>query len=52
MSAVNVPPAVPKPLPIYTMYFTAFVDPQTGFQLRDDVYGYTGRVKAALGLQG
>ncbi|WP_245572807.1 L,D-transpeptidase family protein [Lichenihabitans psoromatis] len=43
---------LPKPLPIYTMYFTAFVDPQSGFQLRDDVYGYTGRVKAALGLQG
>ena len=43
---------LPKPLPIYITYFTAFVDPQTGFQLRDDVYGYAGKVKAALGLQG
>ncbi len=41
---------LPKPLPILITYFTAFVDPQTGFQLRDDVYGYAGRVKAALNL--
>ena len=41
---------LPKPLPIHIVYFTAFVDAQTGFQLRDDVYGYTDRVKLALGL--
>ena len=40
-----------KPLPILITYFTAFVDPQQGFQLRDDVYGYAGRVKTALNLQ-
>lgn len=43
---------LPKPLPILITYFTAFVDDQTGFQLRDDVYGYAAKVKAALGLQG
>ena len=41
---------LPKPLPILITYFTATVDGETGFQLRDDVYGYAGKVKAALGL--
>ncbi len=41
---------LPKPLPIFISYFTAFVDPQDGLQMRDDVYGYAGKVKAALGL--
>jgi hypothetical protein len=43
---------LPKPLPVYLEYFTAFVDESGALQLRDDVYGYSRRVKAALGLQG
>ncbi len=43
---------LPKPLPVYLEYFTAFVDESGELQLRDDVYGYSRRVKAALGLQG
>jgi murein L,D-transpeptidase YcbB/YkuD len=43
---------LPKPLPVYLEYFTAFVDEAGELQLRDDVYGYSRRVKAALGLQG
>lgn len=41
---------LPKPLPILITYFTAVVDDDTGLQVRDDVYGYAGKVKAALGL--
>ncbi|MGH6813612.1 MAG: L,D-transpeptidase family protein [Methylocella sp.] len=43
---------LPKPLPVYLEYFTAFVDESGELQLRDDIYGYSRRVKAALGLQG
>ncbi|MGI8568194.1 MAG: L,D-transpeptidase family protein, partial [Methylocella sp.] len=43
---------LPKPLPVYLEYFTAFVDESGALQLRDDVYGYSRRVKAALGLPG
>ncbi|MGA7386034.1 MAG: L,D-transpeptidase family protein, partial [Methylocella sp.] len=43
---------LPKPLPVYLEYFTTFVDESGELQLRDDVYGYSRRVKAALGLQG
>ena len=43
---------LPKPLPVYLEYFTVFVDESGALQLRDDVYGYSRRVKAALGLQG
>jgi L,D-transpeptidase YcbB len=43
---------LPKPLPVCLEYFTAFVDEAGALQLRDDVYGYSRRVKAALGLQG
>jgi murein L,D-transpeptidase YcbB/YkuD len=43
---------LPKPLPVYLEYFTAFVNEAGELQLRDDVYGYSRRVKAALGLQG
>jgi murein L,D-transpeptidase YcbB/YkuD len=42
---------LPRPLPILITYFTASVDPQKGFELRDDVYGYAGRVRTALNLQ-
>jgi L,D-transpeptidase YcbB len=43
---------LPKPLPVYLEYFTAFVDDSGELQLRDDIYGYSRRVKAALGLEG
>ena len=43
---------LPEPLPIHIVYFTAFVDPKTGLQLRDDVYGTMGRIEGALGLGG
>ena len=43
---------LPHPLPIHILYFTAFVDPETGFQTRGDVYGYMDKVEAALGLRG
>jgi murein L,D-transpeptidase YcbB/YkuD len=42
---------LPKPLPIHLEYFTAFVDDSGRLQLRDDIYGYSHRVKAALGLE-
>ncbi len=41
---------LPKPLPIYIEYFTAFVDGAGHLQTRDDVYGYTHEVEIALGL--
>ncbi len=44
--------SLPKPLPIHIVYFTAFVDESGALQLRDDVYGYSGKLKAALGLGG
>jgi L,D-transpeptidase YcbB len=43
---------LPKPLPVYLEYFVAFVDESGALELPDDVYGYSRRVKAALGLQG
>jgi murein L,D-transpeptidase YcbB/YkuD len=43
---------LPKPLPVYIEYFTAYVDGSGRLQLRDDVYGYSRKVKAALGLAG
>jgi murein L,D-transpeptidase YcbB/YkuD len=43
---------LPRPLPVHLEYFTAFVDDSGELQLRDDVYGYSRRVKAALGLEG
>jgi murein L,D-transpeptidase YcbB/YkuD len=41
-----------RPLPIHIEYFTAFVDDQGRLQLRADLYGYSARVRAALGLNG
>ena len=43
---------LPKQLPVHLEYFTAYVDQSGELQLRDDVYGYSHRVKAALGLEG
>jgi murein L,D-transpeptidase YcbB/YkuD len=41
---------LPRPLPIHLEYFTAFVDDSGALQLREDIYGHTGRVEMALGL--
>jgi murein L,D-transpeptidase YcbB/YkuD len=41
---------LPRPLAIHLEYFTAFVDDSGVLQLREDIYGHTGRVEAALGL--
>ena len=41
-----------QPLPIHIQYFTAYVDETGRLQLRDDIYGYSARVRAALGLNG
>ena len=43
---------LPKPLPIDIEYFTAFVDDAGVLQLRDDIYGYSLRMKIAMGLAG
>ena len=43
---------LPKPLPIHIMYFTATADESGNIQLKEDIYGYSRRVKAALGLEG
>lgn len=41
---------MPKPLPIHIGYFSAFVDESGKLQLREDIYGYSQKVKAALGV--
>ena len=43
---------LPHPLAIHIEYFTAFVDDAGALQMREDLYGHTGRVEAALGLAG
>ncbi len=43
---------LPKPLPVHIEYFTAFVDEGGALRLRGDLYGYSRRVREALGLQG
>jgi murein L,D-transpeptidase YcbB/YkuD len=40
--------AVARPLPVYLLYWTAFVDGEGRLQLRDDVYGRDARLAAAL----
>ncbi|WP_245257498.1 L,D-transpeptidase family protein [Methylocapsa acidiphila] len=42
---------LPKPLPVHIEYFTTYVDDSGRLQSRDDIYGYSHRVKAALGLE-
>jgi murein L,D-transpeptidase YcbB/YkuD len=39
-----------QPLPIHLTYFTLFVDEHGRLQRRDDIYGYDGRIRTALGL--
>ena len=41
---------MPRPLPIHIGYFSAFVDETGKLQLREDLYGQSQKVKAALGL--
>ncbi len=41
-----------KPLPIHIEYFTAEVDESGHLQLREDIYGYSRKVRVALGLEG
>ena len=43
---------LPSPMPVHVNYFTAFVDDGGELRLRDDVYGYSAKVRAALGLEG
>ena len=43
---------LPTPMPVHVNYFTAFVDDGGELRLRDDVYGYSAKVRAALGLDG
>ena len=42
---------LPEPMPIHIAYFTAFVDEEGGLQLRDDIYGYSAKVRQALSLK-
>ena len=41
-----------KPLPIHIEYFTAYIDEAGRLVQRPDLYGYSGRVRRALGLDG
>ena len=43
---------LPRPVQVHMTYFTAFVDDAGQLRLRDDVYGYSAKVRAALGLTG
>lgn len=42
---------LPAPVPIHIVYFTAFVDDRGSLQMRDDLYGYSQKVRLALGLR-
>ena len=41
---------LPRPVQVHINYFTAFVDDAGQLRLRGDVYGYSAKVRAALGL--
>jgi L,D-transpeptidase YcbB len=41
-----------KPLPVHVVYFTAYVDETGRLIQRPDLYGYSARVRKALGLGG
>ena len=43
---------LPKPLPVHIQYFTAYVDEAGRLVQRPDLYGYSARVRRALGLEG
>jgi murein L,D-transpeptidase YcbB/YkuD len=44
--------ALKAPLPIHIEYFTAFVDEFGRLQQREDIYGYSAKVRRALGVGG
>ncbi len=44
--------SLPEALPIHLMYLTARVDDAGKLILRDDIYGYTRKIKLMLGLDG
>ena len=41
-----------KSLPVHIQYFTTYVDAAGQLQTREDIYGYSRRVRAALGFEG
>jgi murein L,D-transpeptidase YcbB/YkuD len=41
-----------KPLPVHIQYFTIYVDEAGRLVQRSDLYGYSARVRRALGLEG
>ena len=41
-----------KPLPVHIEYFTTYVDNSGKIVQRPDLYGYSARVRRALGLEG
>ena len=43
---------LPHAIDIHIGYYTAFVDEDGKLQLRDDIYGHSAKVRAALGLRG
>ncbi len=43
---------LPQHIDVHLEYFTAFVDEAGTLQLREDIYGYSRKVKSALGLIG
>lgn len=43
---------LPKALPVHIQYFTTYVDGAGELRTREDIYGYSRRVRAALGLEG
>ncbi len=42
---------LPRKLPVHLQYFTAFVDDSGRLQLRDDIYGFSRRLKIVMGLE-
>ncbi|MBL8587458.1 MAG: L,D-transpeptidase family protein [Methylobacteriaceae bacterium] len=42
---------LPRRLPVHLQYFTAFVDDAGRLQLRDDIYGFSRRLKLVMGLE-
>jgi len=42
---------LPTSLPVHIEYFTTYVDDSGRLQMRDDLYGYSHKVKIALGLE-
>jgi murein L,D-transpeptidase YcbB/YkuD len=42
--------ALPRPVPVYVTYFTAWVDDEGVLRFRDDLYGWDAALAAALGF--